>query len=401
MISNDSSDSKKKLEQTGRADSLDLKAIESLYGNKPKTSKDMEYKKNIIEVAHPDSKVVAPSYDKLNGLVENENERQNINLHIVQKMPDGLLTKRKYAEQQLLLSLVRVGNDLDNRNQDQLRALADTCLEQVSTRSSLKKKAQFDPVTLSIGATVAVLGGIYLKQHMRFISDGMEKDHDKLIAEIDDLLNASVTLGVGYQYKPEFLDMLRKFRQKIEDHYAVYQKLSPMLDSMQKPRDADELRELQNKPETAKMIAAYNAFYESTKKIMPMITAVQKNFSNEMYKQRQIEDSGFLSSLVDKTQILHGGYGLVADDFDDVNHALQTYVIDITNVSKAFAGVENYKQKLQQDLESSVAQTNTFTGGPKKEDVGPPPEVPGLLPNKPSASGEDEISKGLKDLGIG
>jgi len=84
MISNDSSEAKKKLEQTGRADSLDASAIEALYGVKPDAPKSMEYKKNIMEVAHPNSVVVSPSYDKLNGLVESEIERQNINLHIVQ-----------------------------------------------------------------------------------------------------------------------------------------------------------------------------------------------------------------------------------------------------------------------------------------------------------------------------
>src|SRR5574338_926186 len=95
-----SKDSKKKLEETGRAGSDDISTIEALYGVKPDTAKGADYKKNIMEVAHPNSVVISPSYDKLNGLVENNIERQNILLHIVNKTPDGISTQRKYAQQQ-------------------------------------------------------------------------------------------------------------------------------------------------------------------------------------------------------------------------------------------------------------------------------------------------------------
>src|SRR5512142_1100769 len=117
-------------ETNPRYDSLSIEQISKLYGVKPDKPKDMEYKKNIMEDAHPDSVVISPSHDKLNGLVENNIERQNILLHIVHKEPDGHLTQRKYARKQLLLSLVRIGNELDNRGDDELRKLADACLEQ-------------------------------------------------------------------------------------------------------------------------------------------------------------------------------------------------------------------------------------------------------------------------------
>lgn len=131
-----SDETQKKLQKTHRADSLDISAIEALYGVKPNLPKDMEYEDNIMETAHPNSVVTSPSYDKLNGLVENNMERQNIMLHIVNKTPDGLLTQRKYAEKNLLLSLIKVANDLDNKNQKDLRVLADACLLQVSKKKS-------------------------------------------------------------------------------------------------------------------------------------------------------------------------------------------------------------------------------------------------------------------------
>ena len=106
IISNDSKKSFKALENNPRADSLDVSAIAALYGVKPETSDDMKYKSNIMEIAHPNSLVISPANDRINGLVENNIERQNINLRIVNKNPDGLLTQRRYAQQQLALSLL-------------------------------------------------------------------------------------------------------------------------------------------------------------------------------------------------------------------------------------------------------------------------------------------------------
>ena len=74
-----------------------------LYEVKPKASDDMTYKNNIMEIAHPNSLVIAPAYDKINGLVENNIERQNILLNIVNKETNGLLTQHKYASNNLIL----------------------------------------------------------------------------------------------------------------------------------------------------------------------------------------------------------------------------------------------------------------------------------------------------------
>ena len=59
-----------------RMDSQDIDIIESLYNVKPDSS--VEYERNIIDRAHPHSVVISPAYDKINGLVENENERHDI-----------------------------------------------------------------------------------------------------------------------------------------------------------------------------------------------------------------------------------------------------------------------------------------------------------------------------------
>lgn len=130
-----------------RSGSDDISTIEALYGVKPETIKGMEYDLNIIEVAHPNAVVVAPAYDKLNGLVENENERANIIRNKIMSAPaSGTLALYKDAEKELMMELIRIGNDMDNADHEELRVLADSCLD------GLKKKAGWlDDLTNWVG----------------------------------------------------------------------------------------------------------------------------------------------------------------------------------------------------------------------------------------------------------
>lgn len=134
----DADDSKKALDANPRADSLTKERIGELYNVTNDTPKDMQYKRNIMEDAHPGSYIAAPAYDRLNALVENNNQRQDIMLRIVDKRTNGLLTQHKYAQDELVLSLVRLANYLDNKNETELASLADDCLE------DLKKKVAFE-----------------------------------------------------------------------------------------------------------------------------------------------------------------------------------------------------------------------------------------------------------------
>lgn len=362
MISNDSSEAKKKIEQTGRAGSDDISTIEALYGVKTDPAKGMDYKNNIMEVAHPNSVVVSPSYDKLNGLVESNIERQNILLNIVNKPVNGHSTQHKYAETQLLLTLVRIGDELDKRNENELRALSDVCLEQTS-KKNFTKTAQ-DPVTLTIAGIAAILGGVYLKNHMRFISDGLEADHAKLMGEIDDILNSNSDWGVGYQYKQEFTQTIQQFKVKLEAFYKVYQTVVLVINDIEKPRDKAELVARAKQPDTQEVQKAITAFRTAADNLIPEIQGIINNFNNEGYKQRQVQEKGFLSNLIDKTQILHGGKGLVADDFDDVKHALETYLVDMGNLHKTLGDVGSVQQKITRDLQAASAKSSELFGGP-------------------------------------
>lgn len=154
-----------------RAGSDTLEIIENKYNVKPEKPKSQEYKNNIMEVAHPHKVILSPAYDKINALVENNIERQNIIINITQKPVNGQLTQHKYA-QDLASSLVAIANDLDNKNIEPLRKLADECIEDLHKKAFewsdigdwLKDKAHdvTDIGSGAIGGTTigAIAGGL-------------------------------------------------------------------------------------------------------------------------------------------------------------------------------------------------------------------------------------------------
>lgn len=132
LAEEDADDSKQALDKNPRADSLSKEEISKLYNVKPDAPKGMDYDRNIGQLAHKTPVVIGPSYDKLNALVESDNERQDILLRIVDKRTNGLLTQHKYAQDEMVRSLVRIANEMDNRNESELCALADECLKSFS-----------------------------------------------------------------------------------------------------------------------------------------------------------------------------------------------------------------------------------------------------------------------------
>jgi len=119
-----------------------MSTTEIFYGVQPNGEE-----KHIMEQAHSEPVIIAPSYDKINGLVENNIERQKIIINQVLRPNDGNVNHRKLAakaHQEFVFELVRIANDLDIRGEDELRALADNCIEKMSNVDvQLKSEADF------------------------------------------------------------------------------------------------------------------------------------------------------------------------------------------------------------------------------------------------------------------
>lgn len=162
-----------------RYDSNTITDIELLYGIKPNGKED---DKSIIEKAHPEPVIIAPAYDRVNGLVENEQELHNIMMGIVMKPHQGKLTNHRYAaaKSELMDELIRIGFMMDNHDEIELCKLADSCAE-----TMVKKAFLFLP--LLIGAGVVSLYTI-LSQNLTF-PQGVIQDADKALIEIQEAVS--------------------------------------------------------------------------------------------------------------------------------------------------------------------------------------------------------------------
>lgn len=356
----------KQLSKTHRHDSLSADDIAKLYGIKPETPEGMKYTRNIIEDAHPDTVIIGPAHDKLNGLFENNNERQDIILNIVNKNNNGQLDNHKWAEQKLLLTLVRLGNDLDNKNKDELRALSDACLSQVS--HPFKKEAWVLPV--AAGAAL-VIGALYAQQHLPFANEGLQTNSQKLIEEIDQLINSNTNWGVGVKYKPEFVAEMEQFKTKVAELTTVAESADQLIANIQKPREAKEVIAISKMPETSQIADAYQALRTKIAELTPYFRTILSNFSNQSYKDRQVEEKGALTGLVDKTQILHGGKGLVADDFDDVHRALTPFKQSYIEVVKVLRETGSLIKKAKAELEASAQEFSAEVDAPAASAASP------------------------------
>lgn len=370
------------LSKTHRADSLSIDDIAHLYGVKPDAPKDMEYKKNIVEIAHPEPQVLFNSYDKLNSLVENIQERQDILLHIVNKTNDGSIAQRKYAQRELVLSLVRLGNDMDNRGQDDLCALADVCLRQ-SSPGPIRKQAQWQIII----PTLAMLaGGFYAKQHLPFHSDGFDIDYQKAVEELDDLVNSNDNFGVGYKLNPSTIQLAQEIKSKLGELKTAVDGVLDDLDKLQQPKNGVELQQMLDHPDTKQSLAGLQQFQAKTKDIVPYLNQVITDFTSDVYKQRQISEKGMFTQMIDSTGLLHGGSGAVSDDFDDVAHALQTVVKDVNNIQR----VLDNSAKIVKQQESTLSESSPVASETAPE-AGPGTAAPSAAPEAAPTSLPQEV----------
>jgi hypothetical protein len=403
VISDDAEHTEKDFHETNpRHDSLTIEQIGKLYNTKPAMPKDMEYKKNIMEDAHPDPVVLFMAHDKLNALIENENEGQNARIRITLKEPDGHLTQRKYAEKELVLSLVRLANSLDNNGQEELCKLADACLVQATTKKKVLTKRAVAPL-LIIGAVVAVVGVIYAKEHLPTHALGWTQDYDKADQAIDAMLNATQSFGFGYTYKQELLSQLTQLKSVLADINTAVQNVQPALDEVETPRTGpgitEELAKLSKDPATIKADQAVKDLRSAMVKNLPFVKRVISNFGNESYKQRMISDEGTFTSWIDATEILHGGKGLITDKFDDVADALNVLRGDLVNLVKTLKGITNVQQQLQQQLAGAQQETDLdFKDEQKPSETPTAPAETGKTP-APAGHGGGALEALEKEFG--
>jgi hypothetical protein len=330
----------------------------------------MDYKKNITELAHPESVIISPAHDKLNGLVENDNERHDILLNIVNKPNNGHLTQHKYAQKELLLSLVRVGNALDNQNNDELRILADACLEQMAKESKKISKTAAVHIAIPIILTLAsVIGTIYAQQHLADFNEGFETNNDNLIKQINSLMQEKKNWGVGYDLKPEVKDDLSTLLEEVNTFKNLYDKHYATLQNIRKVEGAKKVIEFSKNPESTTVIDAYNALLKEVKDLEIVLTQIEGNFNSTEYKNNMIADKGWMTWTADKLQVLHGGsFGLFSDKFEAVVNAIAPYRKSIQEILNIFANAKSKEKLLQTKLQEAQTKSSMYGSEMKTSD---------------------------------
>lgn len=365
-------------ETNPRHDSLSIEQISKLYNTKQKRPEDMDYKKNIMEDAHPDRLVISPSYDKLNGLVENEIDGQNIRIHITRKDPDGHLTQRKYAEKNLILSLVRVANELDNQDNDELRKLADACLLQAS-QGGLKKKAV--PVVPIVIGVIALVGAVYAYEHIT-TQEGLREDYKKLTDKIAELQKSTISFGTGYKFSDEFNKFLADLAAKekmINDAVAAFQNAmakssAPKTKEELSKTDAKDVMATAQNPEGQEIAATYENLKKVVDNLDPYFIKVHQNLNDAGFRERAIVDKGIITEWIDKIPGLRNQQKneyLMGTFFKDLNDLVSNYESDVKKIKEGTdagkAGEKEAKTELTKPQTSSPEKPKE---APKEENKG-------------------------------
>lgn len=357
----DSKKSKEALEKNPRAGSDDMSTIELLYGVKPKPAKDMDYKRNIIEIAHPETVIISPAHDKINGRMGNGNENQDTVINSLKlKQRSGNAFHKKYADQKqkLLLSLIKAANTLEKTNNEKLICLADDCAIQ------LNKKAAVPVAGVVVGTIAAIVGLIYLQQHTDQANQGFQINSNDLKSELQDFLDSNTNYGVGKKYKESFLNQIKDFISKLNEMQSAVNEVSSIVDELQKPKTATELKEFANNKSYKARIEHYKKLKEKIEELSPYINQMLNNFKSEDFKKNQIEESGWLTKQIDKARVFHGGKGLIADDFDDVVRSMSPYMESL----KYIESVLNTSNNIEDNVKQKLSTTENKKEQPVKEE---------------------------------
>lgn len=342
-----------KLMANPRGGSDDISTIEKLYNVKPGTEKGMDYKNNIMEVAHPESKVLVNTYDKINGLVENNIERQNIILNIVNKQNNGQLAQFKYAKENLAKNLVRLGNFFDTKDNEDMVKLSDTCLNQMK-----KEGGWFIPIVFTL-----LTGIFYARQHSNYAVESIEENAELVSNLLKDMSEFSGVLGgvADVKYKDSvintFLKVNKLVNKVLTDYKNIVPKINYEIDVKEIAKSKEKIEDVLEQNTDPKEIEKLKAFKEEWATIKETFKRYIKIISNETYQKNAIEQKGSAVKLWDYVKrqtygFLSGGdYGLFSDQFNNLIQALEPFIVSVDKAISLQESALNNAAKLNDKID--------------------------------------------------
>lgn len=346
---------KYKSETNPRLDSMSLKDIELLY---PAPSEE-----SIIDQAHPDLVVISPAYDKINGLVENEKQRQAIDIYNVLKgSPWGGPTQHKLAKKDLLLELTKIANFMDSKNNLELTSLADECIEDLA----IKKEAAI-PLIVAGLSLAAVLGyGIFINKSLPS-DQGIKNNCQKAIDELEDLTEDHQWTqwfhqNVNDTVKSQLSDL--KYRlEELKQIAEQYNNLEPSF-TMRKVSDLAQLKDAGAKAGFLSNIKVVDSYLSKIKEVLPLISNCLDGLKWSAEHTNTEEDSAWWSTLTKLWRTVS------SDDIEDATRYLKTLQESCKKALQEALGVRKWADSEAAEIEGSMKPASPEEFTPKQPQMG-------------------------------
>lgn len=323
-----------------------LSDIELLYGVKPNGKEDDE---DIVDKAHPDVVVVSPSHDKMNGIVENEKQRQDISKYIAMREPNGKYMQRNFitAYENLNNSLVRVGFTLDANNDDELAKYSDNCLANLN-------KVAIGPLGIALWGVGALLGyTAVFNSSVNPISQGIVNDTQN---SIDALREAMSKAYPGTQSEiATLISMLENFH-KIA---LTYLNQSPIPLDVNKA-NADNVNKLKDDRDSLSKMRLARTYITAVRNLISYLPTAIQSLQNSAEKEDNI------GSLLQPFVSLYRAF--VPSDLKDSYQHLSTLLDSLKQEEKRISAAMALGQKRQIDL---VREMQDLSAGLDEDGTGP------------------------------
>ena len=153
--------------------------------------------------------------------------------------------------------------------------------------------------------------------------------------------------------------MMSNLSSELSKLYAAYHKVLPIIEKADTPHEKSEeaLMAAAKQPDIQLATKALTEFNAIVDEVDPFIAKVNNRLSDEGFKQRAIQSKGWLSQMADYPELLHGGKGLISDDFDDVKRALETLQKDINGIKATLAQANGAAAQPSLDVPTPTAAT--------------------------------------------
>lgn len=337
-------DSKKALEADRRVDSLSAERISKLY------NLDVNKKgRNITEEAHPDILAAFDSYDKLNGVLKNDNQKQDITINILlQKQTGALFSQKLASEARLINSLVKTASYLDHAD-PVLAMYCDKIL--VEFDNSLKKKAAAPAIAAGFIIPAMIVGLMYWQQHSSAANLGLLENVKRMGKEIDDIINDKAFI-TGRDYNESFRKTLISCKNNLSKILVLFRELKTKLTAHTFPENGEQLLATSKDIASQEIVSKFTEFKNLSTAMINYLENLKENIKDEDMKSMQVSNKGFLTDLIDRTKILSGGKGFIKDDIDDVSACIDP-IIDSLN--KTLEIMDQAQKKSQEVIRIGVA----------------------------------------------